>query len=161
MESTFNLDEIKWFMQEAEKEALKASDQGEVPVGAVIVTSNKEVIGMGHNDKEFTKNPCGHAEVNAIIDASKTVGDWRLNGSSIFVNLEPCIMCMGSIVHARLDNVFFGAYDKKGGAISLGYQLFNDKRLNHNFNIYGGINHFQNSKLLSDFFRSRRKAHSK
>lgn len=161
MESTFNLDEIRWYMQEAEMLAQKAFDMDEVPVGAIIVNEHKEIIGRGYNDKETNHNPCGHAEINAIIEATKHIGDWRLTGSSIFVTLEPCPMCLGAIVHARLSALFFGAYDKKAGSISLGYEMYKDKRLNHNFKVYGGLNHFQNSKLVSDFFKAKRALHKK
>ena len=156
MESTFNLDEIHWFMQEAFQEATKAQDLGEVPVGAVIVTEHKEILAKAYNLKETDKNPCGHAEVLSIIEAAKQFGDWRLCGASMFVTLEPCLMCMGAIVHARLKSLYFGAYDKKAGAVSLGFGIHNDKRLNHKFNVYGGLNHFENSKQISDFFRARR-----
>ena len=119
------------------------------------------MIGIGMNSKEYTYNSCGHAEINAIAEAGRFMKDWRLNNASIFVTLEPCPMCLGALIHARVKNVFFGAYDKKSGSISLGYNFHQDNRLNHTFNVYGGINHFQCSKLISDFFKRRRVAHRK
>lgn len=148
-------------MQEAQKLAEEAQKLDEVPVGAVIVSEHKEILGVGLNDKESTNNPCGHAEINAIIAAGKNLKDWRLCGASMFVTLEPCTMCLGAIVHARLEALYFGAFDKKAGSLSLGYSLYNDRRLNHNFKVYGGINQFENSKMLSDFFKARRAQHKK
>lgn len=161
MESIFNLDEINWYMKEAYDLAKSAFDKDEVPVGALIVSKEKVIMAKAQNTKEMDDNPCGHAEINAIIEAAKYNKDWRLCGASMFVTLEPCSMCMGAIVHARLNSLYFGAYDKKAGSISLGYSLYNDPRLNHNFKVFGGLNHFENSKLISDFFRAKRTVHQK
>ena len=145
-----------WIMDEALIEASKAYREDEVPIGAVIVDSQGSIIARAHNKKEHVNNPCGHAEILAILEAAKKLNNWRLIGCSIYVTLEPCPMCMGALVQSRISNLYFGAYDSKGGAISLNYNLHKDKRLNHNFNIIGGIKHYECSKVLSRFFREKR-----
>lgn len=148
--------EIQTFMHMAQVEAESAKMIGEVPVGCVIVTEHGEVIAATHNKKETTQNPCGHAEILALTEAGKKISSWRLTNCSLFVTLEPCPMCMGALVHARIKSLFFGAYDVKGGAISLGYNYGTDSKLNHKLSIMGGINHYDNSRMLSQFFRERR-----
>jgi len=143
-------------MSEALKEANEAYRLDEVPVGAVIVDSDGVIISRAHNLKETNNNPCGHAEILAIQEAANRLSNWRLLDSSIFVTLEPCPMCLSAISQARISKLIFGAYDSKGGALSLGYNFYSDKRLNHNFSVIGGINHFECSKILSDFFKQKR-----
>ncbi|MBF0361879.1 MAG: nucleoside deaminase [Oligoflexia bacterium] len=147
-----------FFMECALKKAHIAYNKGEVPVGAVIVdiNNNFKIISSSSNCKESSADPCGHAEILAIRNASSIIGDWRLTGMIIYVTLEPCLMCLAAIKEARLDGVFFAAYDSKGGALSLNYNLYKDKRLNHNFFVVGGIRSFESAKLLSDFFRAKR-----
>jgi tRNA(adenine34) deaminase len=145
-----------WIMDEALIEADKAYREDEVPIGAVIVDAKGSILARTHNKKEKSFNPCGHAEILAIVEAAKKINNWRLIDCSIFVTLEPCPMCMGAIVQARISNLYFGAYDPKGGALSLNYNLHKDKRLNHSFNVVGGIKHFECSKILSNFFREKR-----
>jgi tRNA(adenine34) deaminase len=149
-----------WLMDEALIEAEKAYRSDEVPIGAVIIDSQGTILGRAHNIKEHSNNPCGHAEILAIIDAGEKINNWRLTNCSLFVTLEPCPMCMGAIVQARLSRLYFGAYDKKGGAISLNYNLYKDKRLNHNFEIVGGVKHYESSKLLSRFFKEKRSGYT-
>lgn len=128
----------------------------EVPVGAVIVSAHGEILAEAYNLKESNHDACAHAEVLAIQKASERLKGWRLLDCSIFVTLEPCPMCLSAILQARIKNVYFGAYDRKGGALSLGYNFSKDKRFNHKFNIYGGYKHFECSQLISNFFRSKR-----
>lgn len=145
-----------WLMQEALKEAERAYRIDEVPIGAVITDSSGHVLARAHNLKESTHNPCGHAEILAITEAAKKLGNWRLSGCRLYVTLEPCAMCMGAMVQSRIDTVFFGAYDAKGGALSLNYNLHQDSKLNHRFKVVGGILHYECSKILSQFFREKR-----
>ncbi len=150
------MNQYLWNMQSALLEAEKAYSQDEVPVGAVVVDEAGKVLSMAHNQKEKAHNPCGHAEILAIQEACKKEEDWRLNGCTLFVTLEPCTMCMGAIIQARIKTVIFGAYDQKGGAISLGFNIHQNNKLNHQVQIMGGVRHFECSKILSDFFRLRR-----
>lgn len=156
---SLNFNDINWYMMLAHEEALKGELAGEVPIGAVVVSENNKVLAKAHNTKESQKIPTGHAEIEALNLAAKVHGDWRLNNCKLFVTLEPCPMCLSALIHARVSEVYFGAYDKKGGSLSLGYNLHLDKRLNHSFKVIGGIKHYQCSKYLSDFFKQRRKAY--
>jgi tRNA(adenine34) deaminase len=146
----------QWFMKLAIEQADLAWKKGEVPVGALVVSKNGEILSSAHNLKESVNNPCGHAEILAIQEASQKIQDWRLINCTLYVTLEPCPMCLSAISHARLSEVVFGAYDSKGGALSLGYNFHKDTRLNHRFAMMGGIEHYACSKMLSDFFKSRR-----
>ena len=129
---------------------------GEVPVGAVIVNSQNQIISKAHNLKESTQDPCGHAEIIAIRKAAEALKSWRLLGCTLYVTLEPCPMCMGAIVQSRLKSLVFGAYDAKGGAITNGFNLHQNQKLNHRFNVIGGVSHYDCSNLLSSFFKQRR-----
>ena len=142
-------------------EAQKAFAQQEVPVGCVVTDTQGKIISKAFNLKEQNSYACDHAELLAINEASQTVGGWRLSGCSIYVTLEPCPMCLSAIVQSRFKNLYFGAYDPKGGAISLGYNLHNDERLNHKVEVVGGIQHLNCGKLLSDFFKAKRKSYSR
>ena len=141
-------------------QATKAIEIDEVPIGAVLIDKAGQVIVQTHNFKESTNNPCGHAEVLALIEAAKKLDNWRLSGTTLYVTLEPCPMCLSSMIQARIERCVFGAYDSKGGALSLGYNLYKDKRLNHNFDIIGGIEHLQCSQILSNYFKLKRKRSS-
>ena len=141
----------------AMEEACKAFSLGEVPVGAVLTDETGKILASTHNTKEREKNPCSHAEILAISQASKEMQNWRLINCSLYVTLEPCIMCMGAIVNSRLTHLFFGTYDKKAGAVSLGFNIHQHPKLNHNIGLTGGILHYECSRLLSDFFKSKRK----
>lgn len=149
-----------WLMEEALKEAERAYKEDEVPIGAVIVDEKGTIVARAHNKKEHHNNPCGHAEVLAIIEASQKLKSWRLTNCSLYVTLEPCPMCLNAMVQARIKSLYFGAYDAKGGAISLNYNFYKDKRLNHNFNVVGGMKHFECSKILSGFFREKRASYN-
>jgi tRNA(adenine34) deaminase len=151
--------DIEWAMGEALKEAELASRNNEVPIGACVIDENGKVVSLAHNIKEKNNDPCGHAEVLAIQRACENIGDWRLNQFSLVVTLEPCLMFMGAIWQSRLAGVYFGAYDFKGGALSLNYNFHTDERLNHRFSVVGGVKHFECSKILSDFFKQKRKSY--
>ncbi len=154
-----NFRDIEWHMETALLEAEAAYRIDEVPIGAVVVDQGGAIISRSHNIKESTHDPCGHAEILALQEAAKKVKNWRLKGCTLYVTLEPCAMCLSAALHARVDRIIFGAYDKKGGAISLGYELFKDQRINHNCQLYGGILHYKCSNILSNFFREKRKFH--
>ena len=152
-----NFSEYNFMMSKALDYANEGFRRDEVPVGAIITDKNGLVIAEAFNTKEKEQQCCHHAEILAIEKASKFLGTWRLNDCKIFVTLEPCIMCMGALAHARIDTVVFGAYDPRGGALSLGYKINNDSRLNHKFKVYGGFRHLECSKLISNFFKQKRR----
>lgn len=139
------------------EEAETAYKAGEVPVGAVVVGPMGEVLARSGNIKESTFDPCGHAEILAIRSACEKIKNWRLTDCSLYVTLEPCLMCMSALVHSRISSLHFGAYDKKAGALSLGYDIHNNPKLNHTFSVTGGHKHYECSNILSRFFRERRK----
>ena len=138
------------------KEALAAFDEGEVPVGAVVVLGG-QVIGRGHNRREALGDPTAHAELLAITAASNHLGDWRLEGAEIFVTKEPCPMCAGALINARLARLVFGAWDEQAGCCGSLYQLCRDPRFNHQLEVAGGIMENECQELLQRFFRRRRK----
>ena len=144
------------FMKMAIKQALVGQALDEVPIGAVIVKDGK-VIAKAHNLKE--KKSCAnyHAEMVAIAKACKKIGDWRLMGCDIYVTLEPCAMCAGALINARIDNIYFGAYDPKAGCCGTLYNLPEDGRFNHRPQVEGGILQEQCANLLSEFFKTKRK----
>ena len=142
-------------MQQAISLAKQAASLDEVPIGAAIFYDD-ELVGEGFNTKETTCNPTAHAEMNAIVDASKKLGRWRMHGCTIVVTLEPCPMCAGAIVNARFDRVIFGASDQKSGACRTLYKITDDPRLNHRCDVLGGILEQECVELLQDFFKPRR-----
>jgi tRNA(adenine34) deaminase len=137
------------------REAAKAAGRGEVPIGAVIVRDGK-IIGRGHNLRESKADPTAHAELIAIRKAAAKSGGWRLTGSSLYVTLEPCIMCMGAILLSRIQRVVFGCYDPKGGAAGSLYDLSDDRRLNHRVELVPGVLEEECGSILSGFFRDLR-----
>lgn len=150
------LEDHLWFMSLALEQADLAYRAQEVPVGAVLVSPTGEVLSSQHNVKESNFNPVGHAELLTLLEGSKKLQNWRVSDCTLYVTLEPCPMCLAAMVQARVKLCVFGAYDAKGGALSLGYHLHRDKRLNHQFSIMGGVKHFECSRILSQFFRERR-----
>lgn len=158
MEISANKDEI--FMAEALKEAEKALTLNEVPVGAVIVHEG-EVYARGHNLRETLGDPTAHAEIVAIREAARRRGSWRLHGMTIYVTLEPCPMCAGAMVNARLDRLVFGAYDPKAGAVSSLMNLVTDERLNHCLEQSGGVLVQECREILQRFFREKRNSQQK
>ena len=143
------------FMLAAIEQAKKAALSDEVPVGAVLVLDDK-IIAEGHNLTMFTNDPTAHAEVVVIRDACRKQGNYRLPQCELYVTLEPCCMCAGAIMQARLKNVYFGAYDKKSGVASSEFNLFNDRRLNHQTICVGGIMADNSKRLLQKFFLKKR-----
>lgn len=151
-------DDAYW-MGIALREAEKAGDRGEVPIGAVVVRGDV-AIAKGYNLRETKKDPAAHAEMIAIRKAAKRLGNWRLTGTTLYVTLEPCIMCMGAILLARIERVVFGCYDPKAGAAGSLYDLSDDKRLNHRFTLQAGVREAECAAILSVFFadlRARKK----
>lgn len=144
------------FMQAALLEAKKAALIGEVPIGAVVVHDN-EIIGRGHNLREHSQLAVNHAEMMAIEEANQVLNSWRLVDCTLYVTLEPCIMCSGGIVNSRLKRVVFGARDPKAGAVSTLYQLLNDQRLNHQVEVTEGVLAADASQQLKAFFKAARK----
>ena len=142
-------------MREALALAAEAALAGEVPVGAVAVLDGK-VVGRGRNRREEDRDPCAHAELLAIREAARTLGRWRLTGVTLVVTLEPCAMCAGAMVLARIDRLVFGAPDPKAGAVGSLMDLSSDPRLNHRFPVEGGLRADECGEQLRAFFRSRR-----
>jgi tRNA(adenine34) deaminase len=148
------LDEI--YISEALKEARKAFEEDEVPVGAVIVCKNR-VIARGYNQVERLKDPTAHAEMIALTSATNFLGTKWLNGSTLYVTIEPCSMCAGALVLARIANICFGAKDPKTGACGSVINIVNNKKLNHRIEVKGGILEEECSLLLKEFFKKKRK----
>ena len=144
----------KDFMNEAIRQAFLAADEGEVPVGAVIVR-NGEIIATGRNRREYGKNALYHAEIEAIDNACKTLGGWRLPGCEMYVTLEPCPMCAGAIINSRIERVVFGAYDKKSGSVESVIKMF-DLPYNHKPEVVGGFMEEECAEQLSCFFKELR-----
>jgi len=143
------------FMDEALREAYRARDLGEVPVGAVVVCDG-EIVGRGCNKRETDHDPLAHAEILAIRDAAQALGRWRLSGCSLYVTLEPCPMCAGAIVNARLDRLVFAAYDPRVGAAGTLMDLVRHPNMNHRAEVTGGVRADQSAALLRQFFLDRR-----
>ena len=142
-------------MQEALGEARLAAAGGDVPVGAVVLVDG-QVVGRGHNERERRQDPTAHAEVIALQEAAHAVGSWRLNGATVVATLEPCPMCAGALVAARVERVVFGAVDPKAGACGSLYNLCADPRLNHELDVVAGIRAGECSALLQEFFAAQR-----
>lgn len=143
-------------MQLALEQAREAGNLDEVPIGAVVVYDDT-VISAAHNLRETTNDPAGHAEFLALKQASDKLGAWRLSGCTVYVTLEPCIMCAGLMHQARIDRCVFGAHDPKAGALGTLYQVHADDRLNHNFEVSAGVCEQECADLLRDFFAKKRK----
>lgn len=143
------------YMQTALREARRAFEEEEVPVGAVIVHGDR-VIGRAHNQRERLKDPTAHAEMVAITQAAAALESWRLDGTTLYVTLEPCLMCAGAIVNARIPRVVFGAPDERFGACGSLYQVGRDPRLNHSFELVGGVAEEECVAILQQFFSRKR-----
>ena len=142
-------------MRAALAEAGEAAGEGEIPVGAVVVV-NGQIIASGRNCSIGENDPSGHAETMALRAAGKAQGNYRLPGATLYVTLEPCVMCTGAIVQARIKRVVFGAYDKKAGALGSAVDLSDSRALNHRFEVNGGLLASECSNLLQEFFKNRR-----
>ncbi len=143
------------FMQLALVEAQKARALGEVPVGAVLVSDNK-VIATGHNQPIINNDPSAHAEVAALRAAGKNLSNYRLPNTTLYVTLEPCMMCCGAIMHARIARVVYGAADAKTGCVHSVLNLFDNPQLNHHTMVEGGVLAEECAQVLKDFFKERR-----
>jgi tRNA(adenine34) deaminase len=145
----------EYFMEMALAESILAYKEGEVPVGAVLVKDNK-VIARAYNQRETLKDPIGHAEIIVLKEGSKEEDSWRLTNLTLYVTKEPCIMCAGAMVNARLGRLVYGCRDEKGGAVDSLYNLLSDKRLNHQVSVEGGVLEEECSEILTRFFQNRR-----
>ncbi|HEU5113639.1 MAG TPA: nucleoside deaminase [Acidimicrobiia bacterium] len=143
-------------MRQALKAGAEAAGHGDVPVGAVLLNETGAVVGVDHNRREELSDATAHAEILVISARARTIGDWRLNGHTLVVTLEPCPMCAGAAVLARLDRIVYGAADLKAGAAWSLYNIPQDRRLNHRVDLIDGVLADECSALLSDFFADRR-----
>ncbi len=148
-------DDAYW-MQQALIEAKKAENKGEVPVGAVLVKEHKQ-MGAGFNQSISNNDPTAHAEIMALRAAAKGQDNYRLVGSTLYVTLEPCLMCTGAMIHARISRLVFGAFDQKTGVIESVTHMLDDYKWNHKIAYQGGILETECAKLLKSFFQSKRK----
>jgi tRNA(adenine34) deaminase len=154
-ESPRSIDPDRAGMMEAIRQAQAAAAEDEVPVGAVIVRDGK-ILAQAHNGREQLRDPTAHAEMLAITQAASSLADWRLEGCTLYVTLEPCPMCAGAIVLARIPRVVFGATDPKAGAVRSLYRLLDDPRLNHRCEIVEGVMAQECGALLTEFFAAKR-----
>jgi tRNA(adenine34) deaminase len=147
------------YVQKAIDQAKIAQDNGDVPIGAVIVYKN-QIIGKAYNQREQLKDPTAHAEIIALTQAAAALQSWRLAGCTMYVTLEPCPMCAGALVLARIDRLVYGCDDPKTGACKSLYNIVQDERLNHRLEVTTGVLADECSKLLQDFFQHRRSENS-
>lgn len=145
-----------FFMKEALREAQKAYEKDEVPVGAVAVYKN-QIIGRGHNQTEQLQDPTAHAEILTITAAANALSSWRLNDVEIFTTIEPCIMCAGALVLARVKRIIFGARDEKFGGCGSVFNIVAEKKLNHQIEITAGVMEKEAASLMQSFFAEKRK----
>jgi tRNA(adenine34) deaminase len=144
-------------MRRALAAAEEAAGRGEVPVGAIVVVAD-QVIAIAHNERETGADPTAHAEILALRRAAAALGDWRLNEAELFVTMEPCPMCAGALVNARLKRVYYGCDDPKAGAVRTLYTLLDDRRLNHRVEVVPGLLAAESSALLRGFFSRLRRS---
>ncbi|MET1051659.1 MAG: tRNA adenosine(34) deaminase TadA [Mycetocola sp.] len=142
----------EWMLR-AIDEARSALSTDDVPVGAVMVSADGRLVSTGRNEREARQDPTAHAEVEAIRAAAAASGDWHLTGMTLYVTLEPCVMCAGAILAARVPRVVFGAWDEKAGAAGSVYDVLRDRRLNHRVEVVSGVDADACAALLTDFFR--------
>jgi tRNA(adenine34) deaminase len=143
-------------MDEALAQARRCAESADVPVGAVLIDADGTVLGRGHNQREALRDPTAHAEILALRAAGSHVGSWQLSGTTLVVTLEPCAMCAGAAVLARVSRVVFGAWDPKAGAAGSVWDLLRDRRLNHRPEVIGGVREDACAAVLAEFFASRR-----
>ncbi|MBU2622020.1 MAG: tRNA adenosine(34) deaminase TadA [Proteobacteria bacterium] len=144
------------YMKQAIVEAKKAGQNGEVPIGAILVAENGEVLSSEYNRTISLCDPSAHAEILALREAGNKIKNYRLLNTILYVTVEPCIMCMGAVIYARIESVVFGTYDPKGGAAGSLYNFAEDKRLNHRTGIISGICEEECRSLIREFFKARR-----
>jgi len=143
-------------MLQALADARLAVATGDVPVAALVIAADGTIIGRGRNERELHQDPTAHAEVVAIRDAAATTGDWHLTDATLVVTLEPCVMCAGAILSARIPRVVFGAWDDKAGAVGSVYDVLRDRRLNHSVEVIAGVEAEASASMLLEFFQARR-----
>lgn len=143
-------------MAAALAEATLAADHEDVPIGALVMNASGEVIAHAHNERELHHDPTAHAEVLALRRAAEKLGDWHLTGCTLVVTLEPCTMCAGALVAARIERLVFGAFDPKAGAVASLWDVVRDPRLNHRIEVIGGIAEAECGQVLRNFFDARR-----
>jgi len=144
------------WMAEALAEARKAAAEGEVPIGAVVVHDSR-IVGRGRNARETRRDPTAHAEMLALQEAARALGRWRLTGATVYATLEPCPMCAGALVNARVDRLVYAVPDPKAGAAGTLFDVVRDQRLNHRLEVTAGVLGRECGELLTEFFRARRK----
>jgi tRNA(adenine34) deaminase len=144
------------WMRRAIADARLAFGTGDVPVAALVLDETGAVIGTGRNERELLHDPTAHAEVLALREAAAARDDWHLEGCTLVVTLEPCVMCAGAVLAARVPRVVFGAWDEKAGAVGSVYDVLRDQRLNHRVEVYAGVLAEDCAALLLDFFRAKR-----
>jgi tRNA(adenine34) deaminase len=145
------------YMRLALAEADSAATHGDVPIGAVLVSREGVVLAREHNRREVDSDPTAHAELLALREATRHLSGWRLEGAIMYVTLEPCAMCAGALVNARVARLVFGATDPKAGAVVSLFQIGSDARLNHRFEVQGGVLADEGGRRLSEFFAERRR----
>jgi len=144
------------FMRLALEEARKAGERGEVPVGAVIVDEHQNILAVAGNNSIGSSDPAGHAEMVAMRAAGQKIGNYRLLNTTMYVTIEPCVMCAGAMIHARIDRLVYGASDPKTGGVVSRYQVGGDGKLNHQLNVEGGVLAENCAELLTSFFKKKR-----
>lgn len=150
------LDNHTEFMKLALAEAKKAGQIDEVPIGAVLVSENGEILAVAHNQTRKRNDPTAHAEIIALRMAAEKMNNYRLLNTNLYVTVEPCIMCTGALVHARVERIVYGTSDLKWGGVDSLYNLADDSRLNHRITILSGVCEEDCRKLMQDFFRTKR-----
>jgi tRNA(adenine34) deaminase len=157
MDSTSKATQDSHFMRLALEEARKAGERGEVPVGAVIVDEHQNILSVAGNNSIADSDPAGHAEIIAMRETGRKIGNYRLLNTTLYVTIEPCVMCAGAMIHARIGRLVYGAADSKAGGMVSCYQVGADGKLNHQIYIKGGVLADECSNLLKDFFKRKRK----
>ena len=147
----------EYWMSQALLQARLAAEKHEVPVGAVLINDKNELVASGHNQPISANDPTAHAEIIVLREAARKLGNYRLPGTTLYVTLEPCVMCVGALVQARVTRIVYGAIEPKTGAIESAYQLFSEGKFNHIPAISGGVRKDECSALLSCFFEQRRR----
>jgi tRNA(adenine34) deaminase len=147
----------EFWMQKALVEARRAADIGEVPVGGALVDSQGELLALASNETIFRSDPTAHAEILALRAAAQRVGNYRLTGATIYTTIEPCVMCAGALLNARITRLVFGAHDERFGAVETHFHLCSSPKLNHQIEITSGVLAAECRALMQDFFQARRK----
>jgi len=146
------------YMRVAVDEAWKAYDKGEVPVGALIIANDGTLLGKAHNETIARNDPTAHAEILALRQAAEVMNNYRLDQTKMYVTIEPCIMCAGALIHARVEEIVFGAFDLKWGGLRSLYQFGEDSRFNHHINVISGVMESDCRAIIQRFFKEKRKS---